>query len=245
MKNNIIKDRPSFLSVTKNILVNDINFIDRRSIRNENENYKKMKSNNIKEEENNFIISKALENPNIIEKVNTDYDVDFKKKIKQHKVQKMIDIKLKENPNDRKIFEHVLKKNTMFNRMSLLNTHSNLNFNILKPTSLKRIMSLSPYSTIPNRVKFSWVNNPNLAKFYEPKLTGSLMDQEGNRFKHVSHGSSTIFFKDSVEKNDLLRNLLDFHIDIPYQFKKLVKIKNIKRIVKIKTSNNINKSRNN
>lgn len=240
MKNTYIKDMPSFLNLQKNILVNDINYIDRRSIRNENETLKKKKAKlSTASEENIFTAKKVFENEKILEAIKTDFDnVDLNKKIKQHKMQKIIDFKLKQNPNDKKIFENIVSKTnnpTQFygGRMS---TFMQPSINILKPTSLKRIMSISPYSTVPNRVKYSWVNNPRLEQVYEPKLPGSLMDQEGNRFKHVSHGCSTIFFKDKVEKYDLLKNLLDFNVDLPLAFKKALKIKNIRRIIKLKTS---------
>lgn len=244
MKNTFIKDKPGFLNLPKSIIVNDINYIDRRSIRNENETLnKKMAKLSNASRENVFMVNKAFESEKLLETIKTDFDnIDFNKKIKQHKMQKIIDYKLKQNPKDKKIFENIVSKTNnpekyFRARMSTF-MQQNANANALKPTSLKRIMSISPYSTIPNRVKFSWVNNPILEKIYEPKLPRSLMDQEGNRFKHVSHGCSTIFFKDKVEKYDLLKNLLDFYVDLPPTFKKAVKIKNIRRIIKIKTSNN-------
>lgn len=241
MKNTYIKDKPSFLNLPKNILVNDINYIDRRSIRNENEslNKKKAKISGTAEENIFMMANKVFESEKLLETIKTDFDnVDFNKKIKQHKMQKIIDFNLKQNPKDKKIFENIVSKTNnpeQYYRGRMLN-FTQPNVNILKPTNLKRIMSISPYSTIPNRVKYSWVNDPKLEKIYEPKLPRSLMDQEGNTFKHVSHGCSTIFFKDKVEKYDLLKNLLDFNVDLPPSFKKAVKIKNIRRIIKVKTS---------
>ncbi len=239
-KNTYTKDKTNFFNLPKSILVNDINYIDRRSIRNENEiiNKKKAKLSGASEE-NIFITKKVFENEKILETIKSNFDnVDLNKKIKQHKMQKLIDYKLKQNPNDKKIFENIVSKTnnpTKFygGRMSTFIQQSQ---NILKPTSLKRIMSISPFSNVPNRVKYSWVNNPRMGQVYEPKLPGSLMDLEGNRFKRVSHGCSTVFLKDKVEKYDLLKNLLDFNVDLPNAFKKAVKIKNIRRIIKLKTS---------
>lgn len=242
LKNTNIKDKTSFLNLPKNILINDINYIDRRSIRNKNETLNKKKTKlSSASQENIFIGNNIIEKEKVLESINTDFDnVDLNKKIKQHKVQKIIDFKLKQNPNDKKIFENIASKtnnpsNYFGGRMSVFMQPIN---SILKPTSLKRIMSISPYSTIPNRVKYSWVNNPGLCSVYEPKLAGSLIDQEGNRFKHVSHGCSTIFFKGKVENYDLLKNLLDFNVDLPAAFKKVVKLKNIRKIINVKTSKN-------
>jgi len=151
-------------------------------------------------------------------------------------MQKIVEEKLKQNPNDKKIFEKIVSKtnnSVQYNGRRMSNTiHPSID--IIKPTSLKRLMSISPYTTIPNRVKYSWVNNPGHGKIYEMKLKGGLMDQEGNRFKHVSHGSSTIFLKDKIEKMDLLKKLLDFNFEDPLA-KKAVKIKNIREIIKLKT----------
>jgi len=240
MKNSKINDKPSFLNLPKNILVNEINFIDRRSIRNGNEilNKKKAKLSNASEE-NIFMSQKVLEREKLLETLKTDFDnVDFNKKIKQHKLQKIIGFKLVQNPNDKKIFQNIATKSNNPSQFygKRISNFMQSSINILKPTNLRRIMSISPYSTIPNKVKYSWVNNPRLEGIYESKLSASLTDQEGNRFKHVSHGCSTIFFKDKLEKYDLLKNLLDFNVDLPPAFKKTVKIKNIRRIIKLKTS---------
>ena len=239
LRNTYIKENPSFKNLPKNILVNDINYMDRRSIRNENRTLEKKNAKLISaSEENIFTAKKSLENENILELIKTDFDnVDLNKKIKQHKMQKIIDYKLEQNLNDKRIFENIVSKTNNIGqlygaRMSFMQP----NVNILKPTSLRRIMSISPYSTVPNRVKYSWVNNPRLEQVNQPKLPGSLIDQAGNRFKHVSHGCSTVFFKDKVEKYDLLKNLLDFNVDLPVAFKKVVKIKNIRSIIKHKTS---------
>ncbi len=235
IKNYNMKDKPNFL--TKNIIINDIDYIDRRCIRIESESLvnRQLKNNNADDE--NIFSNNLIEKDKLIESFKISKDMDLNKKIKQHKVEKIIDSKIKENPNDRKIFENLLKKISSNNQIGTSSTAlPNLKSNVLKPTNLKRIMSISPYSTIPNRVKYSWVNNPNIAQNYEPKLPRSLIDSEGNRFKHVSHGSSTIYFKDKVQKYDLLRNLLDFNVDLHPQFRKAVKIKNIRNIIKTKTS---------
>lgn len=230
------KDKPSFLNFSKNNYANEINFIDRRSIRKNNRTLK-MKNNRINStsEDNIFRSNNDIEGDKFIETIKSECDLDFDKKLKQHRVQQIIDLKLKQNPKEKNVFENIFSKNSNDNYGS---RGSNIisNPNLIQQSSLQRLMSLPPYHSIPNSVKFSWVNNPGLEKKYEPRLPRSLLDKEGNSFKHVSHGCSTIFLKRKIEKDDLLFKLLDSNIDLQERLKKVVKIKSVRKIIKLKTS---------
>lgn len=242
-----LKDKPNFLQLSKYIKFNDINFVDRRSLRNihdkifSNNNIRKIKEifTPFEKEEilpitdHNFLTKKAIEKENLNLLNDSDQRGNLDKKLQQHRFQKLIESGLKKYPNDKKIFEFVINKKGSTNLIKRAN--SIFNKNSVPPESLKRLMSISPYSTISNSIKFSWINEVKSSTSYQPNLRGSLMDQEGNRVKHVSHGSSTVFSKHNHEKNEMLVNLLDNNIDLPVSFKKAVKLKNIRRIIKLKT----------
>ena len=237
---NLEKEKHQIFYLSKNLILNEINCNDRRSIRKEGNFF----ANGIPKHENKDSLSLMVNNrieADILDDGGKDFlNIDLDKKIKQHAVQQAIDNRYKLNPNDKKLFENILHNQPRNNNLFYNPQKSNNNFiknqNILKPDSLKRLISLSPYATVPNHVKFSWANNPSLYNFYQPTLPRSLMDSQGNRFKHVSHGSSTIYFKDSVQENDILKNLLDINVELGFAFKKSIKIKNIRKIIKLKTS---------
>ncbi len=103
--------------------------------------------------------------------------------------------------------------------------------------NLKRLMDISPHSNIPKSVKYSWVNLPGMKEKFFPKIPRSLKDNEGNRFKHISHGSSTIFLKQEHLKKDFLLQLLINREDLfSSSFIKVIKIKNIRRLITLKRS---------
>lgn len=108
------------------------------------------------------------------------------------------------------------------------------NIQSARSTSIKRLMDISPYVNVPKSVKYSWLENAGIQEKYKPKLQGSLKDYEGNRFKHVSHGSFTIFLKEGRIKQDFLRQLLNNKPEFSLAFIKAIKIKNIRRLISLK-----------
>jgi len=105
-----------------------------------------------------------------------------------------------------------------------------------KLNNLKRLIDVSPYANIPKKVKYSWVNLPGMNEKFTPKIPRSLQDNQGNRFKHVSHGTSTIFLKQEKINEDFLTKLLKYKLESSSDFVKAIKIKNIRRLISIKTS---------
>ena len=101
---------------------------------------------------------------------------------------------------------------------------------------LKRLVDISPYTNIPKSAKYSWVNKPGMEDYYTPKLQRALKDNQGNSFKHVSQGSSTLFFKEKDHKKDLLKKLLNSKEEFSSSFLKALRIKNIRKLINNNTS---------
>lgn len=95
---------------------------------------------------------------------------------------------------------------------------------------LRRLVETSPYHNIPKSVKYSFTNNKEIEKQCLPKLKGHCLTKEGNQYKQVYGGSSTVFFNEnrSHSKDSILKKLLIIKVEASAAFKKSIKWKNLK-----------------
>lgn len=108
----------------------------------------------------------------------------------------------------------------------------NKDSNLIK---LKKLVLKSPYQNVPASVKFSITTDKQLQDYFIPTIQGSSMNKEGNLYKHVHSGTSTILFKKNLQKDNLMHKLLDLkENDSTITFKKSIRWKNLKWLLAYK-----------
>jgi hypothetical protein len=121
-----------------------------------------------------------------------------------------------------KEYEH-LKKNEPIKKIDGLVNLNNL------------VLSL-PYEKIPKKVKFSNISNSENQLKTLQFVEGYSIDKNGNYFKNVNQGSSTIFKRKTVSQDNIFKKLLIYKEDeSTLSFKKSIKWKNLKWLLNHKS----------